>query len=141
MDRKTLPKTCIPESKLVIVANGSGWMNHETLEIWLKKVWKSRITLPPKTPWNHGPKVPSLLIFDMHRSHLVTTTLDTIKKESKVAIIPAGLTSKVQPLDLTVNHSFKVWRRIVNLVNSAIVPETCRLDTVQQYSTTNSTTI
>jgi transposase-like protein len=104
---KKLPKTCIPESKLVIAANGSGWMNHETLEIWLKKVWKSRITLPPKTPWNQDPKVPSLLLFDMHRSHLVTTTLDKIKKESKVAFIPAGLTSKVQPLDLTVNRSFK----------------------------------
>jgi len=24
LDRKTLPKTCIPESKLVVVANGSG---------------------------------------------------------------------------------------------------------------------
>jgi transposase-like protein len=107
LDRKTLPKICIPESKLIVAANGSGWMNHETLEIWLKKVWKNRNTLPPKTPWDQDPKVPSLLLFDMHRSHLVPNTLDKIKKESKVAIIPAGLTSKLQPLDLTVNRSFK----------------------------------
>ena len=82
-------------------------MNHETLDLWLKKVWKSRTTLPPKTLWNQDPRVPSLLLFDMHRSYIVPTTLDKIKKESKVAIIPSGLTSKVQPLDLTVNRSFK----------------------------------
>ena len=76
--RKTLPKTCISESKLVVVANGSGWMNHKTLEIWIKKVWKSRITLPQRTLWNPDPKVPSLLLFNMHRSHLVNTTLDKI---------------------------------------------------------------
>ena len=107
MDKKILPKIRIPESNLVVAANGSGWMNHETLDLWLKKVWKSRTTLPPKTPWNQDPRVPSLLLFDMHRSHIVPTTLYKIKKESKVAIIPAGLTSKVQPLDLTVNRSFK----------------------------------
>ena len=50
LNRKTLPKTCIPKSKLVVVANEPGWMNHETLEIWIKKVWKSRITLPQRTP-------------------------------------------------------------------------------------------
>ena len=43
----------------------------------------------------------------MHRSHLVTTTLDKIKKKSNVAFIPTGSTSKVQQLDLTVNRSFK----------------------------------
>ena len=35
LDRKTLPKTCIPESKLVVTTNSSGWMNHETLELWI----------------------------------------------------------------------------------------------------------
>ena len=30
LERKTLPETCIPESKLVVTANGSGWTNHES---------------------------------------------------------------------------------------------------------------
>ena len=65
------------------------------------------ITLPLKTPWNQNPNVQSRYIFDMHRSHLVATTRDNIKNESKIAIIPAGFTSKLKPLDLTVNHFFK----------------------------------
>ena len=43
LDRKTLPKTRIHESKLFVATNGSNWINHETLEIWIKEVWSNYI--------------------------------------------------------------------------------------------------
>jgi len=58
LDRKTLPKTRIPESKLVVAANESGWMNHEMIEIWVKIVRKSRIILTPKNKSNPYSKLP-----------------------------------------------------------------------------------
>lgn len=94
-------KTHIPKSKLV-VAHVPGLMKDETLKNWLEKELKSRVTLLSMTPWNKKPEAPALITCDTHRSHLVTSTLDRIKKESKLAIIPAELTSKLQPLDLTV---------------------------------------
>ena len=47
LDRMTLPKTRIPELKLIVAANGFYWVNYKTLEIWVKKTQKSQITMPP----------------------------------------------------------------------------------------------
>ena len=54
LDRKTLLKICIPESKLIVAANGSGWMNHETLEIWLKKYERIEIHCRQR---HHGTRI------------------------------------------------------------------------------------
>ena len=44
---------------------------------------------------------------DSCKAHITDEIKKHIKKYSKLAIIPAGLTKKLQPLDLTVNRSFK----------------------------------
>ncbi len=41
----------------------------------------------------------SLLIYDSARSHLTDEVKSLVNKHSKIAVIPVGLTKKLQPLD------------------------------------------
>jgi hypothetical protein len=74
-------------------------MNQEMFNIWLQEVWRKRK--------NSLFSSNSLLIYDSARSHLTDEVKSLVKKCSKIAVIPAGLTKKLQPLDLSVNKSFK----------------------------------
>jgi hypothetical protein len=49
-------------------------------------------------------------------AHITDDTKRLVSKYSKLAIIPGGLTKKIQPMDLSVNKSFKsklrsTWQR------------------------------
>lgn len=97
--RKTMPKEYIPPEVLVHV-HEKGWMDETGMKLWIDKVWKCR----------QGGllKKKSLLVYDMFKGHL----MDSIKKRLKdhntdIAIIPGGLTSLLQPLDVSLNKPFK----------------------------------
>ena len=48
------------------------------------------------------------MVFDSFRGHLTDMVKETFRKnEIDIAVIPGGLTSKLQPLDVMINHSFK----------------------------------
>ena len=51
----------------------------------------------------------SLLIFDSFSAHIDEDVRSTFRNEHKTttAVIPGGLTKKLQPLDISVNRSFK----------------------------------
>ena len=46
-------------------------------------------------------------MIDSARSHLHQEEKDELKKVPKVSIIPGGCTRFIQPLDISVNRSFK----------------------------------
>jgi hypothetical protein len=78
------------------------------MKVWVEKVWRKR----KQSFFN--PK--SLLIMDSCRAHITDDTKRLLSKYSKLAIIPGGLTKKIQPLDLSVNKSLKsklcsTWER------------------------------
>jgi hypothetical protein len=78
------------------------------MKVWVEKVWRKR----KQSFFN--PK--SLLIMASCHSHITDDTKRLVSKYSKLAIIPDGLTKKIQPLDLSVNKSFKsklrsTWER------------------------------
>jgi hypothetical protein len=92
----------------LIAANEKGWINQDIMKVWVEKVWRKR----KQSFFN--PK--SLLIMDSCRAHITDDTKRLVSKYSKLAIIPGGLTKKIQPLDLSVNKSFKsklrsTWER------------------------------
>ena len=66
-------------------------MDADGMKLWIKKVWSS------------GPggllRKKSLLVWDSFRAHLA----DLVKR----AVIPNGLTSILQPLDVCLNKPFK----------------------------------
>ena len=96
--RKTMPKEKFPEG-IVVAVNPKGWMNVEMMKFWLENVWQKRrgSFFKPK----------SLLIYESARAHLTEEVKKEVTKQSQLAVIPGGLTKKVQPLDLSSNKPFK----------------------------------
>ena len=71
------------------------------MEVWSEKVWKKR----PVSMFNRT----SLLIFDGFTGHIDEDVRKNLKKKHQMttAVIPGGLTKKLQPLDISVNCAFK----------------------------------
>ena len=89
--RKTLPKVANKHG-VVIAAQEKGWMDGEGMKTWIKKVWRSRRR--------------SLLVCDAFEAH-VTERVKTAQENTNLAVIPGGLTSILQPLDVSLNKPFK----------------------------------
>ncbi|KAJ1130292.1 hypothetical protein NDU88_008646 [Pleurodeles waltl] len=97
--RKTMPKLKFPVGCFVHV-HEKGWMDEEGVKLWLDNVWSRR-------PGGLIQKR-SLLVWDMFRAHLTPSTKQRLARiNTDAAVIPAGLTSLVQPLDVCLNKPFK----------------------------------
>ena len=97
--RKTIPKEKFPNG-IIVSANEKGWINEEMFIKWVKEVWCKR----PCTFFR--PK--SILAFDSAPAHLTAISKKTLHKTTISAVIPGGLTKLLQPLDISVNRSFKL---------------------------------
>uniref|UniRef100_K7FGA6 HTH CENPB-type domain-containing protein n=1 Tax=Pelodiscus sinensis TaxID=13735 RepID=K7FGA6_PELSI len=92
--RKTMPKIKFPVGVFVHV-NEKGWMDEGLDNVWSRRPGGLR-------------QERSLLVWDMFRAHLTTSTKKRLARiNTDAAVIPAGLTSLVQPLDVCLNKSFK----------------------------------
>lgn len=81
----------------VVTVQKKGWMDGEHMTTWLKK-----IVLP------YTKKAKTLLILDSFSAHTdAPFALLASKSNINLAVIPGGCTSKVQPLDVSVNKPFK----------------------------------
>jgi len=101
--RVTMPRETLPAG-VVVVCNKKGWMNTEVMQTWTDKCFRTR----------RGGffKKKSLLIFDAMAAHKETTVQKHINSAgAHIAVIPGGLTCKLQPLDVAVNHPFKTFVR------------------------------
>jgi hypothetical protein len=86
-------------SEVIIWANSQSWMNTEEMLYWTENVWNNRTMAKDSR---------SLLVMDSFRGYLVPLVKNWfIEKNTDLAIIPGGLTSKIQPLDVSINKSFK----------------------------------
>jgi len=112
LKRKMLPKDVIP-CRIYIRVHSKEWMDGE---------------------WN-GPSIqvvflkkPSLLVCDQFKAHVTESTkrLST-KLETHLTVIPGGLTSQLQPLEVSVNKPFKgfmheEWAKWVEAPTHHITP-------------------
>jgi hypothetical protein len=96
--RKTIPKDNFLKD-IIDTANEKGWINEETMKRWIDKIWKKRrgSFMSPS----------SLFVMDSCKVHLNERVKNRFGKSTKLAIIPGGLTKVLQPLDISVNRSFK----------------------------------
>ena len=100
--RKTIPKEKFP-ANILVRANAKGWINGELMEDWMKNVFLKR----PSEFFAKTPKEKCLLIYDSCTAHLTPEVKTVVENHTKLAIIPGGLTKFLQPLDISVNKSFK----------------------------------
>jgi hypothetical protein len=97
---KNVPKGENFPSGVIVRANEKGWMTSEMVVEWLKLVWFRRP--------GHLLKLKSLLVLDSYRGHITPAVKDAMKEaDSDLAVIPGGMTSQLQPLDVCVNKPFK----------------------------------
>ena len=84
----------------MIRTNREGYMNSDEMIWWIENIWNQRATL------SIDPR--SLLVLDSFRGHLTDSVKNRFnEKNTNLAVIPGGLTSKLQPLDVSINKSFK----------------------------------
>ncbi|CAG8528803.1 15768_t:CDS:2, partial [Dentiscutata erythropus] len=86
-----------PDS-VIIRANPSGWMNENKMLWWIENIWTRRAQC--------GNNLCSLLILDLFAGYKT----DPVKrhfweKNTDLALIPKGLTSRLQPLNVSMNKS------------------------------------
>ncbi|GFS56714.1 pogo transposable element with KRAB domain [Trichonephila clavipes] len=75
-------------------------MDKNGVKLWIKNIWQRH----PETLRNPQ----SILVWDMFRSHLTDNTKKLLTEcNTDIAVIPGGLTSLVQPLDMCINKPFK----------------------------------
>jgi hypothetical protein len=104
---KKIPREEFPEG-VVIRANSKGWMNEEEMIWWTENIWTKRS--------QRGSNPRSLLVLDSFSAHKTNTVKKRFhEKKTNLAVIPGGLTSQLQPLDVSLNKPFKA--KVRNLYN------------------------
>ncbi|CAI7897385.1 unnamed protein product [Closterium sp. NIES-54] len=106
---KTIPKGNFPSDKpsslcnVVVAAHPNGWMDADSVLAWLDG------TVNPYVNPRFGVRCRKvMLVLDSYRGHLTDAVKAKFGELNIVpAIIPAGCTSEIQPLDVVVNRSFK----------------------------------
>lgn len=97
--RKTLPKDNFPKNVLVRCQE-KGWMDEALVLDWVKSVWCRR----PGALLSF----PSILVLDAFRCHLAESVKKLLRESgTKLVVIPGGMTSQLQPLDVCINKPFK----------------------------------
>ena len=95
---KRLPHNLPPG--IIVQMQEKGWMDEQIMWLWIEKVWTRR-------PGGLARRK-SLLVMDSFEGHKTDSVKKRCNEENTdIAIIPGGLTSVLQPLDVCLNKPFK----------------------------------
>jgi len=100
LKRKTLPKSEAFPKDVIVRAQEKGWMTEELMLEWLKIVWGRT-----PTALLNEPSMPVLDVFIGHFTDSVKNQL--LKMKTELVVIPGGMTSVLQPMDVSINKPFK----------------------------------
>ena len=85
---------------IVVHHHHKGWMDVDGIKLWIQKVWRSQPGGMVGTR--------SLLVWDLFQVHLIDPVKQALHRNStESTVIPGGLTSVVQLLDVCLNKPFK----------------------------------
>ncbi|XP_076430637.1 pogo transposable element with ZNF domain isoform X3 [Peromyscus maniculatus bairdii] len=88
----------VPDS-ILLEAKESGYSDDEIMELWSARVWKKHAAC------QHSK---GMLVMDCHRTHLSEEVLALLSASSTLpAVVPAGCSSKIQPLDVCIKRTVK----------------------------------
>ncbi|CAI7733070.1 unnamed protein product [Closterium sp. NIES-54] len=113
--RKTVPKGDSP-SDIHVGVHPNGWMDADGVIEWMDAdgviEWLDGAVKPYINPKFGVRPRKALLVLDSYREHLTPEVKKKFCELNLVpAVIPAGCTSEIQPLDIAVNRSFKTTVR------------------------------
>lgn len=98
--RKTLPKNEQFPNNVIIRVNEKGFMNEAMVKEWFQAVWMKRS--------GADMHLPNMLVLDSFRGHICPAIKEALQKaNTDLVIIPGGIMSQLQPLDVAVNKPFK----------------------------------
>ena len=96
---KTLPKSGNFPKEVIVRCQEKRWMDQGHVLDWLRIVWSKVGGLTRRK---------SMLVWDSFRAHLSAPIRCTLKSlNTEPVVIPGGMTSMVQPLDVAINKPFK----------------------------------
>lgn len=88
----------VPDSVL-LEARESGYSDDEVMERWSALVWEKHVACR---------RSKGVLVMDGHRAHLSEEVLALLSASSTLpAVVPAGCSSKIQPLDVCIKRTVK----------------------------------
>ena len=83
------------------------WCDQTIMKCWINEEW-GNMYFNPATPESSG----KILCADLHRAQQTATVKRMLQSKNTVLVnIPPGFTSKVQPLDVSINKLFKDYLR------------------------------
>ncbi|NXK43286.1 POGZ protein, partial [Piprites chloris] len=92
------PPANVPES-ILLEAREGGYGDDEVMELWASRVWHKHVACQSGK---------GMLVLDCHRSHLSEEVLAVLSSSSTLpAVVPAGCSSKIQPLDVCIKRTVK----------------------------------
>lgn len=90
--------TNVPDA-ILLEAKESGYSDDEIMELWARRVWQKHATCQ---------RSKGMLVMDCHRTHLSEEVLALLSASSTLpAVVPAGCSSKIQPLDVCIKRTVK----------------------------------
>jgi hypothetical protein len=93
-----MPKEKLPAG-LAFRRQKKGWMTNKLMMDWVKVIWKRRIgTLLNKR---------GMLVLDSFKGQLTQKVAEEMRKaNTDIVVIPGGMTSQLQVLDVVINKPF-----------------------------------
>uniref|UniRef100_A0A8C5ZXJ9 Pogo transposable element with ZNF domain n=1 Tax=Marmota marmota marmota TaxID=9994 RepID=A0A8C5ZXJ9_MARMA len=88
----------VPDS-ILLEAKEGGYSDDEIMELWSSRVWQKHTACQ---------RSKGMLVMDCHRTHLSEEVLAMLSASSTLpAVVPAGCSSKIQPLDVCIKRTVK----------------------------------
>ncbi|GBC16278.1 pogo transposable element with KRAB domain [Rhizophagus irregularis DAOM 181602=DAOM 197198] len=98
---KQLPRGEIIPKGVICWFQENGWMTSDLMKNYVEFLFRFRMT-------ENLSKEPAMMVYDSFRGHLEESVKTKFKQHNfHLAVIPAGLTSVCQPLDVSINKPFK----------------------------------
>ena len=100
---KTIEKLRLPDG-FIVKTQAKAWMDEELMHVWLEDIWLKHTKLMSQKLGFEN----SLLTFDAFSAHKTDEVeAKLVQSKSDILMIPAGCTSKCQPMDVCINKPFK----------------------------------
>ncbi|NWV27218.1 POGZ protein, partial [Origma solitaria] len=96
------PPSKIPSS--ILLESKENYGDEEIMELWAARVWRKHAEF-------HGEgRKKGILVLDSHRTHLSEEVLSVLSSAATLpAVIPAGCSSRIQPLAVCIERSLKSY--------------------------------